>query len=567
MIVGIDLGTTNSLISYFGGADGAPSKAQLIPNALGEILTPSCVSLTDDGSLLVGRAAREHLVTRASHSAAAFKRAMGTDREFVLGNKRFRAEELSALVLRSLLADAKAHFGELPTEAVISVPAYFNDAQRKATRAAGQLAGIKVERLINEPTAAALAYGLETAASDKTFLIFDLGGGTFDVSILEMFEGVMQVHASAGDNFLGGEDFTRVLIDSALAEHALRWEALTPGERGQLVSRFERGKLALGRNQQVKVVFEVAGKSAEFSFDEARFEELAKPLVQRLRVPIERALRDAKMDPAKLSEVVLVGGSARLAMVPRLISRMFGRLALRHLNPDEVIGLGAGVAAGLKARDAALEEVVLTDVSPYTMGLETSKADERGNIHSGFFAPIIERNSTVPVSRSETFGPVRDHQKELELVIYQGESPHVSHNVRLGMISIALEARKALENQVEVRFTYDVNGLLQVEATELRTKRRHELIIQQNPGLLSEQDIRSRLAQLDKLKMHPREAQENTMVIARAERIFAEYLLARPQITEWLALFAAALGSQDLARIEQARREFNAALDHVEQFA
>ncbi|MBP6751031.1 MAG: molecular chaperone HscC, partial [Xanthomonadaceae bacterium] len=364
MIVGIDLGTTHSLIGVY-----AEDGSRLFPNALGESLTPSVVSVDGD-RVLVGQAARDRLISHPRQTVAAFKRWMGSDRQTRLGERTFRPEELSALVLRSLLADAEAALGEKPTEAVISVPAYFSDAQRKATRAAGELAGVKVERLINEPTAAALAYGLQNREGEGRFLVFDLGGGTFDVSILECFDNVFEVHASAGDNFLGGEDFLELLVEAFCQDQQLRSGALPAAELGQLRRRLELLKRELTGKQETTLEIALGGREYAWRIDEDRFAKLADPLLQRMRTPIERAMRDAKLQPTQLDEIVLVGGASRMPLISRLVSRMFGRLPLRHINPDHAIALGATVAAGLKTRDAKLEEIILTDVCPYTLGTE-----------------------------------------------------------------------------------------------------------------------------------------------------------------------------------------------------
>ncbi|RDZ28130.1 molecular chaperone HscC [Lysobacter silvisoli] len=558
MIVGIDLGTTHSLIGSYG-----PDGARLIPNALGELLTPSVVSVDDEGGVIVGRAAQERLVSHPQRSVGAFKRWMGTDRRTVLGKHGFRPEELSALILKSLIADAEAHLGGKVEEAVISVPAYFSDSQRKATRIAGELAGIKVERLINEPTAAALAYGLQQRSSGR-YLVFDLGGGTFDVSILEMFEGVMEVHASAGDNFLGGEDFSRAMRDAFLRDQGIALERLTLAELAQLERRLELAKRELAHGHDAEVELTLQREPRRWRIDEHAFAQLCDPLVQRLRAPLERAMRDAKLRPDQLDEIVLVGGASRMPLAARLVSRMFGRLPLRHVNPDEAIAVGACVAAGMKARDESLEEIILTDVCPHTLGVNTSEETGNGQLVSGVFSPIIHRNSTVPVSRVERYYPVHDGQREVEFEIYQGESPRVENNVRLGKVSIEIPAKRRNENPLDIRFTYDINGLLQVEATALSTGLTREVVLEKNPGVLAPEEIRARLAALSALKVHPRDQQENIAVIARAERLYEELLWARDQLQSALVRFRTVLNGQDVRDIAEHRSQFAAFLDQVE---
>lgn len=561
MIVGIDLGTTNSLIGRFDG-----SEPQLFKTSLGSYLTPSVVSLDDDGTVIVGQAARERLITHPERTVASFKRWMGSAREIPLGNRNFRPEELSALVLRALVMDAEAATGEKIDEAVVSVPAYFSDAQRKATRAAGELAGLRVEKLINEPTAAALAYGLRERPENSRFLVFDLGGGTFDVSILEMFEGIVQVHASAGDNFLGGEDFLGVLEGAFLADQHIDAKALSREQRGQLRRLLEAAKRNLTQARKADVRFTCDGRDLEWSIDEDRFADLSDPLIQRMRAPLERALRDANLQPSDLSEIILVGGASRMPLVARLVSRMFGRLPLRHVDPDHAVALGAAITAGMKARDAALEETILTDVCPYSLGIEVSRKDPAsGRRVDGVFTPIIQRNNTVPISREDTFFPITEQQRQLELKVFQGESPMVEHNIKLGELTLDLPRGKSIEEQaVVVRFTYDVNGVLQVEATIKRTGETHELLLQQNPGILSDKEIRERLAKLAALKIHPRDRQENIATLARAERVYAERLALRDDIAEMITRFRSTIESQDDQRIRSERTEFEHVLDQVE---
>ncbi|HET6911925.1 MAG TPA: molecular chaperone HscC [Rhodanobacteraceae bacterium] len=561
MIVRIDLGTTNSLIGVF-----EQSQPRLFKNTLGGYLTPSVVSTDDDGSVIVGQAARDRLITHPRNTVAAFKRWMGSAKEVRLGNRSFRAEELSALVLRSLVADAEAETGEKIEEAVISVPAYFSDAQRKATRAAGELAGLRVEKLINEPTAAALAYGLRERPEGSRFLVFDLGGGTFDVSILELFEGVVQVHASAGDNFLGGEDFLDVLESACLLDLGFQPHTVAPGDREQVRRKLEQAKRSLSQARSAEVAITLAERELTWSIEEDRFEQLAQPLIQRLRAPLERAMRDANLQPSDLSEIVLVGGASRMPLVARTVSRMFGRLPLRHVDPDQAIALGAAIAAGMKARDGALEEMILTDVCPYSLGVEISRQDPgTGQRVGGFFKPIIQRNTTVPVSREDVFFPVDVRQSQINLRVFQGESPMVAHNILLGELDIGIVPGLPQDQQaVAVRFTYDINGVLQVEATIKRTGEKFELLLQQNPGVLDDREIRERLAALSALKIHPRERQENVATLARAERVYAERLAWRQTLEGWIARFRAIVESQDENMIRVERQQFEHALDQLE---
>jgi molecular chaperone HscC len=561
MIVGIDLGTTNSLVSVW--KDG---HAQLIPNSLGEFLTPSCVSLDVDGSVLVGAAARERLQTHPDRSAAAFKRYMGSNKTLRLGKREFRPEELSALILKSLKADAEAALGEPVTEAIITVPAYFSDAQRKATRAAGQLAGLKVDRLLNEPTAAALAHGIHQRDAEARFLVFDLGGGTFDVSILQLFDGVMEVRASAGDNFLGGEDFVHALVELFFRRlglpEKLRQDA---GFMQRLAAQAEAAKRALSTRPSASLQVRHGDKEHSLEIDEPTLEEACRPLLQRLRAPVERALRDANLRSSELDNIVLAGGATRMPLVRRLVTTMFGRFPAVDLNPDEVVALGVAVQCGLKARDAALSEVVMTDVAPYSLGVKVSVQVDQTNWSSGHFDPVIERNAVVPVSRVKQYSPVNAATRSLAIEIYQGESRMVRDNIHLGSLQVPMAGPESDDRTTDVRFTYDVNGLLQVEATVLKTGQTYGVVIEGNPGVLSEAEIEQRLRELSELKIHPRDQLENRTLLARAERLFEQ---CRADERAWLGRqilhFEQLLATQDKRQIAPGQRALREVLDRME---
>ncbi len=558
MIVGIDLGTTNSLIAVW-----EATGPRLIPNSLGEVLTPSCVSLDKDGTVLVGRAARDRLQSHPDMSAAVFKRFMGSDKQLYLGKRAFRPEELSALILRSLKEDAEAALGYPITEAIITVPAYFSDAQRKATRTAGQLAGLRVERLLNEPTAAALAYGIHLRGSESKFLVFDLGGGTFDVSVLDLFEGVMEVRASAGDNFLGGEDFVNLLVelffDTAKVPPSLKKDAQF---MQRLAAQVEGAKRALSHSPSVTIRVSHGEHDYSMLLDEAGLERACAPLLARLRDPVERAMRDASLSSAELDNIVLAGGATRMPVVRRMVSRLFGRFPATDINPDEVVALGAAVQAGLKMKDKALDEVVMTDVAPYSLGIDTAKRVENDKYSYGHFDPIIERNSIVPVSRVKTYHPISANQRMLEINVFQGEARLAKDNILLGQIEIELPRAPIAECGVDVRFTYDVNGLLQVEATILKTQQTRALLINGNPGTLSDDEIARRFEALSELKIHPRDKMENRTLMARAERLYQQLRgPLRESLGNYILQFEQILDGQDVRRIAVDARAFDALLD------
>ncbi|WP_293907227.1 Hsp70 family protein [Phenylobacterium sp.] len=568
MIIGIDLGTTNCAVSVW--RDGA---AVLIPNSLGHTLTPSAVSLDEGargaggGEVLVGLQARERQSTHPSLTATAFKRYMGSTRKTRLGKRDFLPEELSALLLRRLKADAEAFLGEPVTEAVITVPAYFNDRQRKATRRAGELAGLKVERLLNEPTAAALAYGIHELGAETRFMVFDLGGGTFDVSILEIFEGIVEVRASTGDTLLGGEDFNEAMIEAF--QRALK-TPFADADRGdpvltqRLREAAERARRALTDQPAARMAVTWKDQVFEAEISTELFEEAAGPLVARLREPVLRALRDSGIRAEDLNEVVLVGGATRMPIVRRAVTRMFGRFPSHAVHPDEAVAVGAAVQAGLKARDVALKEVVMTDVCPYTLGVEAGERGPNGQVKAGIFSPIIERNTIIPASRVESYWTLSANQRRVDINIYQGESRQVADNVLLGQLAADVPPAPAGEVNVDVRFTYDINGLLEVEVHVPRTGERYELVILGDESMTPAQVI-ARRESLARLKQHPRDSDANRHALARAARCYEAFLGDRREfIGRCITEFELHLDKQEPRAIEQARVELLKQLDALE---
>lgn len=566
MIIGIDLGTTHSLLAIW--QDG---EAKLIPNALGSVLTPSVVSIDKDGSLLVGQAAKERLISHPEQTASVFKRFMGSQKVYRLGNQRFSAEELSALVLKSLKADAEAYLGEPVTEAVITVPAYFNDHQRQATKHAAQMAGLSVRRLLNEPTAAAMAYGLHEMAKDSEFLVLDLGGGTFDVTLLELFSGVMEVRASAGDNSLGGEDFTELLVQGFMG----RCQPSQPSQEfwqpyiSLLHGEAETCKRTLTHSKRATMTMAVDGVVYTWTVTEAAFESLCEPLFQRFRDPIERAVRDAKLRIKNLDEVVLVGGATRMPVFRQLMTRLLGRFPSVQLNPDETIAIGAAIQAGLVAQDAALDEVILTDVAPYSMGVDTTIEIRENQYQHGVFAPIIERNTVIPTSKVHTFFPMNDQQTKVQFNIYQGEARLTRDNIKLGELSVSLPASyrgKATELPIDVRFSYDINGLLEVDIDMVDSDQRYNLVIQNGAKQLSYEEIKASKDRLSTLKVHPRDQAQNRSLLARAERLYAQRLgYDREQLARLIGWFESILDGQDPQQIRQASTDLAQSLEQFER--
>ncbi|MEK3769049.1 molecular chaperone HscC [Paenibacillus sp. FSL R5-0887] len=557
--IGIDLGTTYSLAAYWDG-----SQAVIIPNVLGEHVTPSIVSVDAGGEVLVGRIAQERLITHPQLTASTFKRFMGSAKKYKLGTMTFTPEELSSFVLRSLKEDAENHLGESVTKAIISVPAYFNDVQRKATKKAAELAGLQVERLISEPTAAALAYGLHQN-QETSFLVFDLGGGTFDVSILELFEGVMDVKSIAGDNYLGGEDFTEILVAYFIQKNKLDAESLTPMTRSMLYKQAEQSKRILGTESAATMRIVIKEEEYVLTIERSELEQLVQPLLIRLRQPIERALRDASLQPSDLDGIVMIGGATKMPLIKQIISRMFGKMPYANISPDETVALGAAVQVALKQRDQALDEMILTDVCPYTLGTSVLRRGSSGQTSSGHYFPIIERNTPIPVSRVERLYTAADNQKIISVDVYQGESPRVENNLFLGEMEFQIPQAPRGEESIDVRYTYDVNGILEVEVTTVSTGQKHQMIIEQNAGAMTKKQIEARLLELRSIKIHPRERTENRLLLARGERLYEEVLGdQRKFIAQCLKVFEDALYTQNEKVIEKAAQAFNEQLAEIE---
>ena len=458
MIVGIDLGTTNSLIAYF-----TEEGAKIIPNRLGKNLTPSVVSVDGEGNVYVGETAKERMSLYPDSVAQTFKRSMGTERDYILSGRHFKPEELSSLVLRSLKEDAESFLGQEVTEAVISVPAYFDDKRRKATKRAGELAGLKVERMISEPTAAAVAYGLYDKTRDTRFLVFDLGGGTFDVSILELYHNILEVRAVAGDNYLGGEDFTEVMAKVFLQKAKLSLQNLSEKEQVRLYREAEKAKCAINDTDKVTFGFLYKEEQLEQQITYKEYEEACEELLMKIREPVKKSLADAGLKLSDIDEVLLIGGATRLNIVRDFLIRLFRKFPDTRMNPDETVALGAAVQAAMKERREEVKEVILTDVCSFTLGTEVVVEYDEGKYEDGRFCPIIERNTVIPASHTERLYTARDNQSKVRVRVLQGESRFARNNLFLGELEIEIPKGPKGQEAVDVTYTYDINSLLEVE--------------------------------------------------------------------------------------------------------
>ena len=509
MIVGIDLGTTNSLIAYY--TDEGP---KIVPNRLGDRLTPSVVSIDEEENVYVGKTAQERMRLYPESSAAVFKRDMGSDKKFNLGGKEFTAEELSSFVLRSLKEDAEAFLGEEIEEAVISVPAYFNDMRRKATKRAGELAGLKVERIISEPTAAAIAYGLYNDDKPAKNLVFDLGGGTVDVSILDYFAPILEVRAVAGDNYLGGEDFTAVIEEMFYKKHPdLDKEKLSYREKALIHKAAEQCKIDLSDNGNSIMKAKVGDDEITMDISYADYDKACEGLYERIRVPVKRALTDAKLKLTDIDKIVLVGGGTRLTGVRSFVSKMFHTFPDTSINPDEAVALGAAIQAAMKERKESIKEVVLTDVCPFTLGTEVMVDFGDGYKESGHYCPIIERNTIIPASRTDRFFTTHDNQTRIDIKVLQGESRMAKNNLELGVLEIEVPSNKAGAESVDVTYTYDINSILEVEVKVISTEKKYRKIIKGQYTEMTDEEFEKRFQELAYLKIPPRDQEENRLIL------------------------------------------------------
>lgn len=550
MIVGIDLGTTNSLVAYY-TQDGS----RIIPNRLGKHLTPSVVSVDEKGNVYVGETALERMSLYPDTVASAFKRSMGSDREYELSGRKYRPEELSSLVLRALKEDAEEYLGEKVTEAVISVPAYFDDKRRKATKRAGELAGLKVERMISEPTAAAIAYGLYEKKEDTRFLVFDLGGGTFDVSILELYENILEVRAVAGDNYLGGEDFTKVMEKMFLNKTGINANSLTAKEQVRLYRQAEEAKRRINDADKVEITCLIKDEPETVEITTKEYEEECEDLFSKIREPVKRSLSDAGLSLKDIDEVVLIGGATKLQIFRDFFIRLFHKFPDTSINPDEAVALGAAIQGAMKERKQAVKEMILTDVCSFTLGTEVVMEYSDGLMEDGHYCPIIDRNTVIPTSKTKRLYTVRDDQDRVTVRVLQGESRLARNNLYLGELEIKVPKAAKGEEAIDVTYTYDINSLLEVEAKVVSTGETSKLVIKGKDNTMTEEEIAKRMEELSYLKVQLRDQEENKLVLLRAERMYEESLgKQRERLEAGIRLFEDALRSEDRKKVEESKK-------------
>ena len=520
--IGIDLGTTNSVVAVMEGG-----KPTVIANAEGTRTTPSIVGFTKTGERLVGQLAKRQAILNPDKTIASIKRHMGEDYKKNIDGKDYTPQEISAMILRKLADDASTYLGEKVTSAVITVPAYFNDAQRQATKDAGKIAGLDVLRIVNEPTAAALAYGLEKENAEKV-LVFDLGGGTFDVSILEIGDGVHEVLSTSGDTHLGGDDFDEKIM-KWICEEFKKQEGIDLSNDKQAMQRIkeaaEKAKCELSSvfETTINLPFITADangpKHLDLTLTRAKFEELSYDLLERCKKPVEQAIKDAGISKSDINEVVLVGGSSRIPAVQQLVKDYTGKDPNQSVNPDEVVAVGAAIQAGVLAGE--VKDIVLLDVTPLTLGIETL---------GGVMTPLVPRNTTIPVSKSQVFSTAEDNQTAVDIHVLQGERPMAKDNKSLGKFLLdGIPAAMRGVPQVEVTFDIDANGIVNVSAKDKATNKEQKITIT-NSSNLSEADIDKMVkeaeanAQEDKKKKEEAEVKNNAAsMITSAERIVKDF--------------------------------------------
>jgi molecular chaperone DnaK len=544
--IGIDLGTTNSVVAVMEGG-----KPTVIANAEGSRTTPSIVGFSKTGERLVGQLAKRQAILNPDKTIASIKRHMGEDYKVNIDGKDYTPQEISSMILRKLADDASAYLGEKVTSAVITVPAYFNDAQRQATKDAGKIAGLEVLRIVNEPTAAALAYGLEKEKSEKV-LVFDLGGGTFDVSILEIGDGVHQVLSTSGDTHLGGDDFDQKVMDWICDEFKKQEGIDLHGDK-QAMQRVkeaaEKAKCELSSVMEtnINLPFITADangpKHLDLNLTRAKFEELSLDLLNRCKTPVENALKDAGITKNDINEVVLVGGSTRIPAVQQLVKDYTGKDPNQSVNPDEVVAVGAAVQAGVLAGE--VKDIVLLDVTPLTLGIETL---------GGVMTPLVPRNTTIPISKSQVFSTAENNQTAVDIHILQGERPMSSDNKSLGMFRLdgIAPAMRGIP-QIEVTFDIDANGIVNVSAKDKATNKEQKITIT-NSSNLSEQDIEKMVKEAeanaadDKKKKEEAEIKNNAnSLIGSAEKVVKD--------------FEGKIDSADQAKLDEQREALKKALD------
>ena len=543
-IIGIDLGTTNSCVAVMEGG-----KPTVIPNAEGSRTTPSVVAFTKTGERLVGEPAKRQAVTNADNTISSIKRDMGTDRGRTIDGKKYSPQQISAMILQKLKADAESYLGEKVTEAVITVPAYFNDAQRQATKDAGKIAGLDVKRIINEPTAAALAYGLDNEKEQK-IMVYDLGGGTFDVSIIEIGDGVIEVLSTNGDTRLGGDDFDQRIIDWIIREFKAA-EGIDLSNDKMALQRMKEAaekakkELSSAITTNINLPFITATAEGPKHFDKnltrAKFEELISDLVEKTAIPVQNAMRDAGLNNSDLGKVLLVGGSTRIPCVQNKVQQLTGHEPSKTLNPDECVAIGAAIQGGKLAGDAGAGDILLLDVTPLTLSIETM---------GGIATPLIERNTTIPTKKSQVFSTAADNQTAVDINVLQGERKFARDNKSLGQFRLdGIPPAMRGVPQIEVTFDIDANGIVNVSAKDLGTGKEQHITITAGSNM-SDEDIEKAIKEAAQFEAEDRKRKEGVDARNEADSIVFQTEKALKEVGDKIDASAKATVEAEIADLK-----------------
>ena len=554
-IIGIDLGTTNSLACIW--KNGSPL---IIKNSLGNTITPSVVGVDDNNNIIVGEVAKERLISHPGKTASEFKRTLGTRKTYMVGANGFTSEQLSSLILKKIKEDAEAFLGEEITEAVISVPAYFDDCRRNATKQAAELSGLKVERLINEPSAAALAYMQKHGFEDGTYMVIDFGGGTLDVSMIDSFDSIMEILAVAGNNQLGGKDINEAVYAHFINENNLDEKLLTPEQKASIYKTAEACKIALSDTPMSIMSVNINDKNYTLSLDNNSLIKISHTVFEKIGEPVKRVLRDSHMNIQEVKDIILVGGSCKMPTVAAYIEKLTGRKPCTDIDPDTAICLGAGIFAGMKNRNEVFKDVILTDICPFSLG--TAVQDHRTMEQIMDF--IIQRNSMLPTSKIHEYYAASNNQTGVHVTIYQGESIVPANNIKLGELELTCPPTPIGEYIASIRLTYDINGLLVVDVTANDKKTYSKVILSEN-NTMTEKELARCKEQLDKLRLAPSDDEKYRLLIARAERIIEETLsFERLQIVNALMSYKACLAQGNDRDIRIITKKFTRFLDQLE---
>ena len=555
-IIGIDLGTTNSLVTVY-----EYGQVTVIPNSLGEEFTPSVVSMDADGTVYVGSVAKQRLISHPEQTVSVFKSFMGTSKTYNILGRDYRPEELSALILRSLKEDAERYLGEEVSEAVISVPAYFNDMARKATRDGGILAGLKVERIINEPSAAALACQTLNMQESAILLVFDFGGGTLDVSLVECFENIIEIIAVSGDNRLGGSDIDLVIAKFFCESFELDYEELSNEMKRTILQSAELVKMELSEVEESTMVVTYGDFQEKLNINRKQLIEVCHSIFLRIATPVKKVLQDGNIGVEGIDNVVLVGGSSKMPIIREYLRYLLPGSKLSTVNPDYMIAYGVGSYAGIKERNSEIKDMLLTDICPFSLGVGSHNETDSDRLYMN---TIIERNSALPTSRQVELTTVMDYQTAVEIKVYQGENFFVDQNIFLGEMTVNLKGEPIGTEIFSLRYTYDVNGLLVVDATTKVEKK--QLVIVNQGNNMTRSEMRRKLKELDELKIHPKDKEENQLVLAKAERLYTQLVgNMRDILAEKTRYFEYLLAKQDEFLIMKWRKYFVEFLESVDK--